>query len=61
MRTINVVFEGKEYKRLVKLKGKRSWYAFILGFSEIKKGLGDEERIGGRSSVYKFISSRSQY
>ena len=30
MRTVNVVFEDNEHKKLTKLKGKRSWHDFII-------------------------------
>ena len=30
MRTVNVIFEDNEHKKLVKLKGDRSWHDFIM-------------------------------
>ena len=30
MRTVNVVFEDNEHKKLTKLKGNRSWHDFIM-------------------------------
>ena len=30
MRTVNVVFEENEHKKLTKLKGDRSWHDFIM-------------------------------
>lgn len=30
MKNINIIFEDKEYKNLVKLKGKLSWHDYIL-------------------------------
>jgi len=34
MKTINVTFEDKEYERLVKKKGDKSWHDFIMGFAK---------------------------
>ena len=33
MRTVNVIFEDNEHKKLVKLKGDRSWHDFIMDFA----------------------------
>jgi predicted CopG family antitoxin len=30
MKNINVVFEDKEYKTLIRRKGKKSWHDFIM-------------------------------
>jgi len=30
MKTINVSFEEKEYEKILKMKGKKSWREFIL-------------------------------
>lgn len=39
MKTINVTFEDKEYKELVKKKGDQSWHDFIIeNAKENKKG-----------------------
>ena len=34
MKTINVTFEDKEYKKLIKKKGKLSWHNFIMKLIE---------------------------
>jgi len=34
IKTINVGFEEKDYKKLVKEKGSKSWHDFILGLTE---------------------------
>jgi|GEM_PF-1350263 len=34
MKNINVVFEDREYKKLVKKKGKKSWHDFIMILAE---------------------------
>lgn len=34
MKSINVVFEDKEYDKLIKSKGKLSWRQFILKLTE---------------------------
>jgi hypothetical protein len=31
MKTINETFEEKEFKKLIKKKGKKSWHDFIMG------------------------------
>ncbi len=36
MKTINETFEDREYKELIKLKGKRSWRQFILQETGVK-------------------------
>jgi len=38
MRTINVVFEDKEYDQLKNLKGKMSWHDFMMQIVKSKKG-----------------------
>ena len=30
MKTINVTFDDKEYEKLLKTKGKKSWHDFIM-------------------------------
>lgn len=34
MRTVNIVFENKEFEALVKVKGTKSWHDFILTLSQ---------------------------
>jgi predicted CopG family antitoxin len=34
MKTINVVFETEEYKRLIEKKGSLSWHDFIMTLAE---------------------------
>ena len=34
MKTINVTFEDKEYKELVKKKGEKTWHDFIIENAE---------------------------
>lgn len=36
MKTVNVVFEDKEFEALVKTKGTKSWHDFILTLVEVK-------------------------
>ena len=36
MKTVNVVFEDKEFETLVKVKGAKSWHDFILTLAEVK-------------------------
>jgi len=38
MRTINVVFEDKEYDQLKKLKGDLSWHDFMMATAKGDKG-----------------------
>lgn len=38
MKTINETFTDEEYKKLVKLKGKKTWHDFILKLTELKGG-----------------------
>jgi predicted CopG family antitoxin len=37
MKTLNVVFEDKEYEELTKMKGKKAWREFILQLAKVKK------------------------
>jgi len=34
MKTINVTFTNEEHKKLIKLKGKKSWHDYILEIGE---------------------------
>jgi hypothetical protein len=45
MRTINVTFENREYERLTKAKGEKTWREFILSLAgeELGAGGGVEE------------------
>jgi len=37
MKTINESFEDKEYKLLIKAKGRLTWREFILKLAEVKR------------------------
>jgi predicted CopG family antitoxin len=37
MKTINVPFEDKEHKKLMKMKGEKSWHDFILEMAGLKE------------------------
>jgi len=39
MRTVNVVFEDNEHKKLTRLKGDWSWHDFIMKLAEEKTPL----------------------
>jgi len=43
MRTINVVFEDKEYEQLKKLKADMSWHDFMIDLAEGRKNQVDVE------------------
>lgn len=36
MKQINVTFTDKEFKRLKKAKGSKTWHSFILELAEVK-------------------------
>ena len=42
MKTINVTFEDREYKKLVKKKGNLSWHDFIMKLCEEKDDGGNK-------------------
>jgi len=48
MKTINVTFDDKEYKELIKIKGETSWHDFIIQKSTEQKEVDENGSMGNR-------------